>query len=176
MKKGTQINSTRRKILQSTASAAALMSTGWAPLALADTLNDPQNKHSSNALPTCDLTIYQLQTGTRESITVMNQTTESVTLDEIYPIGLSQANGSLLVKVSVPNGPVTIKPGQRLSFSIEATTGNTQWDINDEVLPNLISGHVKAIPNMIAGKIRVRSLHPAFNGVIPVTVFDAIPA
>ncbi len=176
MNKEIQINSTRRKLLQSAASGAALATTGWVSVALADEVASGAGQATTTALPTCDLTIYQLQTSTSDKVTVMNQTELPVTIDAVYPVGLSHPSGSLAVKVKVPNGPVTLEPGARLSFDIEAHTNNTRWGLNDEIGPNVVAGRAKAIPNVISGKIEVQSVHPDFNGIIPVTVFDAVPA
>jgi hypothetical protein len=53
-----------------------------------------------------------------------------------------------------------LQAGERLSFEIEAISNNAQED--DLQIPNVLAGHVK-----------INSDHPAFNGIIPVTVFDA---
>lgn len=116
---------------------------------------------AGSALPSCDITIYQQQSVGRESVTLMNLTGETVTLDKINPVGLENINGRLAVRLNnVADGEVQLQPGERLSFEVEAlSTGSI-----DERLQ---------IPNVLAGHVSIHSDHPAFNGVIPVTVFDS---
>ena len=129
--------------------------------AVVPTATASKTQAQGSALPSCDITIYQQQSVGRESVTLMNLTGETVTLDKINPVGLDHINGRLAVRVnSVVNGEVKLQPGERLSFDIEATSGGSV----DERLQ---------IPNVLLGYVSIRSDHPAFNGVIPVTVFDS---
>lgn len=90
----------------------------------------------------------------------MNLTDESVTLDTIKPVGLEHINGSLVVKLNnVADGGVVIQPRERLVFEVEATSHASADD--------------SGVPNVLAGYVNITSEHPAFNGKIPVTVFDS---
>ena len=90
----------------------------------------------------------------------MNLTDQAVTLDDIKPVGLEHINGSLVVKLNnIPDGKLVIQPGERLAFEVEATSRA----IEDGLV----------IPNVLVGYVNITSDHPAFNGKIPVTVFDS---
>jgi len=150
------INQSRRKVLKGMGYGLALSVTGISTAAM--TLSEKQSQ--ANALPSCDITIYQQQSSGKEIVSVMNLTGKAVTLDSIEPVGLEHVNGSLVVKLNnVDNGAITLAAGERLSFEIEATS--TQNNNDDLLIPNVLAGHVK-----------ISSDHPAFNGIIPVTVFD----
>ena len=150
------INQSRRKVLKGMGYGLALSVTGISTAAMA--LSDKQSQ--ANTLPSCDITIYQQQSSGKEIVSVMNLTGKAVTLDSIEPVGLEHVNGSLVVKLNnVDNGAITLAAGERLSFEIEATS--TQNNNDDLLIPNVLAGHVK-----------ISSDHPAFNGIIPVTVFD----
>lgn len=156
-------STSRRKFLKAIGYSSTVIATGSAATS-ALAMVTPQTANAStagSALPTCDITIYQQSTVGRESITLMNLTGETVTLDRINPVGLENVNGSLAVRLNnVPDGEVKLRPGERLSFDIEAISKGSI----DERLQ---------IPNVLAGQVRIYSDHPAFNGVIPVTVFDS---
>ena len=90
----------------------------------------------------------------------MNLTDQAVTLDSIKPVGLQHINGSLVVKLNnVADGKLVLQPGERLAFEVEATSHNPDEELG--------------IPNVLAGYVNITSDHPAFNGRIPVTVFDS---
>jgi len=152
------INQSRRTLLKSLAygtvlAAGATSSAAWA---LSQT-----KVTKGSALPTCDISILQVQSNEKEIVSIMNFTDNVVTLDEITPVGLEHINGSLRVKLnSVKDGAIAIQPGERFTFEVEAISANliTEKD---------------PIPNVLAGHLKISSEHPAFNGIIPVTVFDS---
>ncbi len=140
--------------------SAALAATGAGGLAFAKVGSVTKVAKNSD-LPTCDITIYQLQNGASETVSLMNLTGQTVTLDEITPVGLEHVNGSMMVKLNnVPDGKVKIKPGEGFSFEVEAIS---QAQKQDELI----------VPNVVAGHVRIKSSHTAFNGIVPVTVFDS---
>ncbi len=155
------INQSRRTILKTITYAAGVLASAssagiWA-------MNSRQNicSDSGSMLPTCDITIYQNQSGSSEIVSLFNLTGKTVTLDKFTPVALEHINGSLIVKLNqVPEGVVSLKPGQRFSFEIEAISHKP----SDEYSP---------VPNVLAGRVKISSDHPTFNGVIPVTVFDS---
>ena len=152
------INQSRRKVLKGMGYGLALSVTGISTVATALSKNSAQ----ANALPSCDITIYQQQSVGKEIVSLMNLTGKPITLDSIKPVGLEHINGSLLVKLNnVSDGAITLAAGERLSFEIEATSTANANSNDDLVIPNVLAGHVK-----------ISSNHPAFNGIIPVTVFD----
>ena len=155
------INQSRRTLLKSLAYGAVLAtgatvatsSTAWA-------LGQTKTTGES-VLPTCDISILQTQSNEKEIVSIMNFTDNVVTLDEITPVGLEHINGSLRVKLnSVKDGAIAIQPGERFTFEVEAISANliTEKD---------------PIPNVLAGHLKISSEHSAFNGIIPVTVFDS---
>lgn len=155
-------SSSRRKFLKVMGySVAAVSASSAASSALAMVTPQTTGSMQGAALPTCDITIYQQSNVGRESVTLMNLTDKTVTLDKIRPVGLENINGSLAVRLNnVADGEVKLQPGERLSFEVEAISKGSideRWQI-----PNVVSGHVS-----------ISSDHPAFNGVIPVTVFDS---
>ena len=154
------INQSRRTILKGLGYGAALSATGLAGSAAMALAPAAQNKAISSSLPSCDITIYQQQSVGKEIVSLMNLSHKTVTLDSITPVGLEHVNGSLVVKLNqVADGAITLQPGERLSFEIEAQSNQSD---NDDL----------QIPNVLAGHLRIKSDHPAFNGIIPVTVFD----
>lgn len=153
------INTSKRNLMKGLAYSAAVVGSGASSLLWAS--SNKKVTAPGDALPSCDLTIYQHQTGTKQIITLMNLSDKTVALDEITPLGLEHINGTLVVKLNkLPNGKVKIAPSQRFSFEIEAISHAQKHD-----------GAV--VPNVLAGKLRIKSAHTAFNGVIPVTVFDS---
>lgn len=156
------INQSRRTLLKGLGMGGIAITTGVTTSAvMALSKSTSEVSMTASALPTCDITIYQQQTSGKEMVTLMNLTDEAITLDSITPVGLEHVNGSLLVNVNkVPNGKVAIAAGERLSFEVEAVTANL---INEQ----------DPIPNVLAGHLQINSEHPAFNGIIPVTVFDS---
>ncbi len=153
-------NQSRRTLLKGLAYGIALTASGASTAAIALT---PNNKQKC-ALPTCDITIYHQQTSSKEIVSLMNLSGEAITLDGIKPVGLTHINGSIIIKLNhVSDGKITLAAGERLSFEIEAlsTADQTVSQTGDLLIPNVVAGHVK-----------ITSDHPAFNGIIPVTVFD----
>ena len=159
-------NQTRRKFIKTLGYGVALSAGGASSLAIAGCSTSRTDKATTiktmaSALPTCDISICQQQTNGKEIVSLMNLTNESITLDAITPVGLEHINGSLVVKLNnVADGAITIKAGERFSFEVEAI-GKTQKH-NELQIPNVLAGHLK-----------ISSNHPAFNGIIPVTVFDS---
>jgi len=150
------INQSRRNILKGMSYGLALSVSGISTVTLA--LSNKQTQ--INTLPSCDITIYQQQSSGKEIVSLINLTGKTVTLDSIKPVGLEHVNGSLVVKLNnISNGTIKLAPGKRLTFEIEAISKQNQ---NDALL----------IPNVLAGHVKISSDHPAFNGIIPVTVFD----
>jgi hypothetical protein len=161
------INQSRRKLIKTLGYGIALTAGGASTLAIAsDSTSDLTNKAlQTSVLPTCDISICQQQSNGKEIISLMNLTDKSVTLDSITPVGLEHVNGSLVVKLNnvsdhVRNGVITIIPGERFAFEVEAISEVQKY--NELQVPNVLAGHLK-----------ISSDHPAFNGIIPVTVFDS---
>ncbi len=157
------ISTSRRKFIKTMGYGMAAVAAGSAVSSAAAMVTPPSAAHSAegSALPSCDITIYQQQSVGRENVTLMNLTGETVTLDKINPVGLDHVNGRLAVRVNnVADGDVKLRPGERLSFDIEALS---QGSVDERL----------QIPNVLLGYVNIRSDHPAFNGIIPVTVFDS---
>ena len=157
------INQSRRTLLKGITYGITAVSAGFASSAvMALTKPTAEVKATGSALPTCDISIYQQQSSGKEIVSLMNLTGETVTLDSITPVDLEHVNGSLIVKVNKgADGTLSMTPGERLTFEVEAISANI---LNDQV----------AIPNVLAGHLKINSDHPAFNGIIPVTVFDLV--
>lgn len=165
------VNSQRRQVLKASAvaagGAAALSVSGAAALGLTEKSEKIQSGAGS-ALPSCDLTIYQHHTPASEIVTVMNNTAESATIDRVWPVGLKHPGGKLkvsVVGVELPNGTMTLAPGERFTFEISAVSHD-----------KMSSRENPSVPNVIAGKLQFSSSHPAFDGALPVTVFDLATA
>jgi len=156
------IDQSRRTLLKGIGYTMALTATATSSAVMALTTKPTATEAlAGSALPTCDITIMQQQTSGKEIVSLMNLTDQTITLDGIKPVGLEHVNGSLVVKLNnVPDGKLAIAAGERLSFEVEAVTAN----LIDEQDP---------IPNVLAGHLQINSDHPAFNGIIPVTVFDS---
>lgn len=159
------INQSRRTLLKGMGYGITAVATGGAAstvmAATATAASDAAiNQSLQFVMPSCDITIYLQQTVGKEIVSLMNLTDKPVTLDSIKPVGLQHINGSLVVKLNnVSDGSVVMQPGERLAFEVEATS----YGEADEL----------GIPNVLAGYVNITSDHPAFNGKIPVTVFDS---
>lgn len=162
------ISQSRRTLLKGMGCSVAALATGGAAstvLAASEGMVKPAaselvNQSMQFVMPTCDITIYMQQTVGKEIVSLMNLTDEPVTLDTIKPVGLEHINGSLVVKLNnVADGGVVIQPRERLVFEVEATSHASADD--------------SGVPNVLAGYVNITSEHPAFNGKIPVTVFDS---
>lgn len=157
-------NQSRRTLLKGMAYGSALSVGGLSSVAYALSSKKAAFANINTpgcALPTCDISIMQRQTFGKEIVTLVNHTNDVVTLDSITPVGLEHVNGSLMVKINkVADGALSIKPGERLSFEVEAISAN----LFNEVVP---------VPNVLAGHLKISSDHAAFNGIIPVIVFDS---
>ena len=159
------INQSRRQLLKGMGYGMAAVATGGAAstvMAATATASSEAaiNQSMQFVLPSCDVTIYLQQSVGKEIVSLMNLTDKPVTLDSIKPVGLKHVNGSLVVKLNnVADGSVVMQPGERLAFEVEATTHGTQDELG--------------IPNVLAGYVNITSDHPAFNGKIPVTIFDS---
>ena len=155
------INQSRRSLMKGMGYGLALSVAGVSTAAMALSGKGIQADTTVNALPSCDITIYQQTSSNKEIVSLMNFTGKPVTLDSIKPVGLEHVNGSLVVKLNnvVTDSAIIIAAGERLSFEIEATSNHP---LQDGVF----------IPNVLAGHVEINSDHPAFNGIIPVTVFD----
>jgi len=156
------MNQTRRTLLKSLAYGSALSLGGLSSTVMA--LKQPTShiQNVGSALPSCDITIFQHQTLSKEIVTIMNLTDDNITLDSITPVNLEHINGSIRVKLNhIPEGTLSIAAGERLSFEVEA-------------ISTALSNQANAphIPNVLAGQLKITSDHPAFNGFVPVTVFD----
>lgn len=154
----------RRTFLKGAAYSSALTLGGLSGIAMAGSAVS-KRATEGYALPTCDISIMRQHTLGKEIVSLFNHTDKVVTLNSITPVGLEHINGSLLVKVNqiddhTSNKVIKLKAGERLSFEVEAITKNN----STESLP---------IPNVLAGHLKITSDHPAFNGIVPVTVFDS---
>ncbi len=161
------INQSRRKLIKTLGYGMALTAGGVSSLAMAQGSLAKDSADTISALPTCDISILQQQTNGKEIVSLMNLTGKDVTLDAITPVGLEHVNGSLVVKLNnmsasadVNNGAVVIKAGERFAFEVEAIGQKQKY--NELQIPNVLAGHLK-----------ISSDHAAFNGIIPVTVFDS---
>ena len=151
------INQSRRTLIKTLGYGLALTAGGASTLAMASV----KTSKASSALPSCDISICQQQTNGKEIVSLMNLTGKPVTLDAITPVGLEHVNGSLVVKLNnVSDGAIKIEAGERFSFEVAAIGEDQRY--NELQIPNVLAGHLS-----------IKSDHPAFNGIIPVTVFDS---
>jgi len=157
-------NQSRRTFLKGAAATSMLSLGGLSGIVMASQM--AEKTVSGSALPTCDISIMRQQTLGKEIVSLFNHTNKTVTLDRITPVGLEHINGSLLVRINqvdqhAINDAIHLQAGERLSFEVEATS--TTHVESDEL----------GIPNVLAGHLKIHSDHPAFNGIVPVTVFDS---
>jgi len=165
------INESRRTFIKGVAYSSALTVGGLSSVAMAtDALSTKTAAIPSMgaALPTCDISIPSNQCMGTEIVTLTNTATTNVTVESISSMGLQHVNKHLAVKVNklgahAGKGQVTLAPGEQLSFVVAALSSDDSGNANNK---NLF------IPNVLLGKLEVRSNHPDFNGIIPVTVFE----
>lgn len=162
-------NQSRRTFIKGVAYSSALTAGGISGLAMAADSKVLSNASTGgSALPTCDISIGSNQTIGTEIVTLTNHTSSNVRFDSISGAGLEHINKHLTVKVNklgkhANQATVTLTPGEQLSFVVAALSCDDCGNANNK---NLF------IPNMLAGQLTVKSNHPDFNGVIPLTVFE----
>ncbi|MEH6456425.1 MAG: hypothetical protein V7749_08895 [Cocleimonas sp.] len=163
-------NQSRRTFIKGVAYSSALAAGGISGLAMATTDSQLSSNNSirGSALPTCDISIAPHQSVGTEIVTLTNHTSRNVRFDSISGVGLEHVNKDLTVKVNkigkhAGQDQVTLAPGEQLSFVVAAISCDDCGNANNQ---NLF------IPNMLAGQLTVKSNHPDFNGVIPLTVFE----
>ena len=161
-------NQSRRTFIKSVAYSSALTVGSLSSVAMATKALVTKKTINGTALPTCDISIAPNQTLGTEIITLTNHTNTNVKFDSISGAGLEHVNKYLAVKVNnigqhADQSTVTLAPGEQLSFVVAAISCDNCGKANNK---NLF------IPNMLAGKLTVRSDHPDFNGIIPLTVFE----
>ena len=164
-------NQTRRNFIKGVAYTSALSIGGISSLAMANSQKTADSvKTQTTGLPTCDISIPQEQTIGTEKVTLTNHTNRNVTINSISGAGLEHVNKHLTVKVNnlgkhADQGIVTLVPGEQLTFLVAALCTDECGNANNK---NLF------IPNVLAGQLSVSSDHPAFNGIIPLTVFETV--
>ncbi len=155
-------NQTRRTFLKSAAYTSTLSVFGLSSLVFAKPkpLTLPNNDDYS-ALPTCDITLFNKQTNAKQKVEFINHTDKAITIDSISPVGLEHVNDALIVKFNkLQDEAITLNPGEYLAFEIKVISKNPM-------------NEAPYIPNVLAGHLKVVSDHHAFNGIIPVIVFDS---
>jgi len=168
------MNKSRRTFIKGAAYTSLLATGGISGLAFAGSDKNSEKLiaqsaiSDGSALPTCDISIPQNQMIGTETVSLNNDTNRDVTINTISSMGMQHTNQLLAVKVNklgkhAGKGSVTLAPGEQLSFVVAAVSCDDCGNANNE---NLF------IPNVLAGKLNVSSDHPAFNGIIPVTVFE----
>ena len=165
------INESRRTFIKGVAYSSALTVGGLSSVAMAtDALSTKAAvvPTMGSALPTCDISIPSTQTIGTEIVSITNTTSTNVKFNSISSMGLQHVNKHLAVKVDMigahtGQGQVTLAPGEQLSFVVAALSSDDAGNANNK---NLF------IPNVLLGKLEVRSDHPDYNGIIPVTVFE----
>ena len=154
---------TRRTFLKGLAYTSALSLGGFSSLAMA-------KSNTGTALPTCDIHMLPTQNTGSEMLSLYNHTDASVTIDGIDKVNLDDENKFLAVKVNkldkqAGQNSITLAPGETMQFEVSAISSDFQ-DYSAE------NGSLE-LPNVLAGQLKVSSNHQAFDGLIPVTIFDS---
>ena len=164
-------NQTRRTFLKGIACGSALSIGGLSSLVMAKTNKQTLDTVAKGAgLPTCDIQLLPEQHIGSEVISIFNHTNTNVSFNNITPIGLENTNKYLTIKINklgkhADLSKVTLAPNEEMRFVVSAISSDNQG--------NTKHNSSVAIPNVLAGKLQVNSDHQAFNGIIPVTVFDS---
>ena len=161
-------NQSRRTFIKGVAYSSALTVGGLSSVAMATEVLTTKKTINGSALPTCDISIAPHQTVGTEIVTLTNHTNTNVKFDNISGAGLEKLNKYLAVKVNyigkhADQTKVTLAPGEQLSFVVAAISCDDCGNANNKNL---------YIPNMLAGQLTLKSDHPDFNGIIPLTVFE----
>lgn len=156
-------NKTRRVFLKGLVYTSALSLAGISNISMA-------KPNTETALPTCDIHLLPTQNTGSEILSLYNHTDVDVTIDSIDKVNLDAKNKALVVKVNklnkkVGHKSITLAPGETMQFEVSAIS----HDYKDYSIKNASS----EIPNVLAGQLRVSSNHQAFDGLIPVTIFDS---
>ena len=159
-------NTTRRTFLKGLAYTSALSLGGISSIAMAKS----SASSATTALPTCDIHLLPTQHVGSETLSLFNHTDTSVTIDGIDKVNLDNENKFLVVKVNkldkqTGQDSVTLAPGETMEIKVSAISSDYQeYSAANASLE---------LPNVLAGQLKVSSDHQAFNGVIPVTIFDS---
>lgn len=158
-------NTTRRTFLKGLAYGSALSVGGVSTLAMAKS----NTQTSGGALPTCDIHLLPTQQTGAETLSLFNHTDADVVIDGIDRVNLDE-NKFLAIKVNKlgeqsGHNSATLAPGETMEFVVAATSSDYQ--------KYSAENGSSAIPNVLAGQLKVSSNHQAFDGMIPVTVFDS---
>jgi len=159
---------TRRTFLKGLAYSSALSLGGLTSIVMAKP--DGENLSTNSALPTCDIHLLSTKNSGSETLSLFNHTEANVTIESIERVNLDNESKFLAVKVNkldkhAGHNSVTLEPGETMDFVVSATSSDYQdYSIENDSLE---------IPNVLAGQLKVSSDHHAFNGIIPVTVFDS---
>lgn len=93
-----------------------------------------------------------------------------MTIDSINRLNLNNENKFLAIKVNkldkqAGQYSVTLVLGETMEFKVSDKSSDYQ-EYNAE-------NSSLEIPNVLAGQLKVNSIHHAFNGSIPITIFDS---
>lgn len=163
-------NTTRRTFLKGLAYTSALSLGGISSFAMAKSNALSSDSSKNVALPTCDIHLLPTQNTASETLSLFNHTDANVTIDGIDKVNLDDENKFLVVKVNrldkqSGQDSVTLAPGETMEFLVSATSSDYQEY-------SALNASLE-LPNVLAGQLKVNSDHQAFNGIIPVTVFDS---
>ena len=168
MSKRSVFNQSRRTFIKGAAYSSALTIGGLSSVVIAADALTNEAAINGSALPTCDISLKPSQTVGTEKVTLTNHTYSTVKVYSISGVGMEHVNKHIAVKVNklgkhANTGIVTLAPGEQLSFVVAAISCDECGNANNQ---NLF------IPKVLAGKLKVESDHPDFNGIIPLTVFE----
>ncbi len=158
-------NQSRRKFVKGVAYSSTLVMGGLSSLALARS-NESTSK-SANQSPIKPSNPDQVIGN--EVVTLINHTASSVTFSSISLAGLTDTFQYLAIKENelgshTNQGVVTIAPGEQLSFVVATLSSDDSVYTNNK---NLF------ITDVLDGHLEIKSEHRQFNGIFPITVFEA---
>ena len=160
MSNQTKFIPSRRNFLKGAAYTSALSVAGISSFAYAITTDTSTVGGKTASVANGDISVMQQKMLHKETVSLINNSDEAVTLDALHPVTIEGHNGSLIVKPNLiesaaSGSTIIMQPRERISFEIQ-TTGSifSHAEISDA--------------NILAGKqLHISSNHSGFNRLIP---------
>jgi len=154
----------RRNFLKGAAYTSALSVGGLSSVAYAMGGPSSVKAKGTSAIAENNISVMQQQMLHKETVSLFNNSDETIMLDALKPVSIERANGSLIVRPNVIDaatpaltGMIMMHPRQRISFDIQTTGGIFS------------SAEVADISKLEGQQMHITSEHSAFNKLIPVT-------
>lgn len=155
-------NKSRRNFIKAAAYTSALSIGGISSIAFTTSGDLLNSGGKTTGFANGDISIMQQKMLHKETVSLMNNSDEGITLDAYHPVVIERINGSLVVKPNLIDPKTfsemfTMLPRQRISFDIQTTSSSFS------------SAEIIDVSKLKGQLLHITSEHLAFNKLIPVT-------